>query len=438
MECNTEMKHGQKYRNVSNVVQAMTSYCNNILFKSMPYSEDFITYMESVFFKNGYRNYAVDDRNILIIHDGGIGDLIMFSPALRIIREIYPNSYITLLVTVGTEGVVSSCPYIDKVITNPFKCDSDNKKNIINAMSISQLILPDSYDVAFVYAEFTVSFFIAYLCGAKKRIGWINRPKERCIFQNMDSSITDKLINIPIVGNEKYVHSVDIYLGLIEEYTKRHIEDRSIEVWYTPRELQKMYKRIASIPHKKCIIVSFGGELAAKLWPVEKYILLAKKIIKTNKDILFVVVGGEKDRYISDIFKDALPYSNVLNLAGDVSITETAAVLAISDMYIGNDTCTMHIASANKIPVLAMFSYPASQGLTGYSTLEKCAPYDVPAVGVIPENALDDCISRKYHLGCIHNKPHCICQITVEKAFEGYEFLKNKIEAGEHTVDYIY
>lgn len=432
------MDNAELHRNVSNVIQAMKSYCSNILFKSSLNINNIMTYMEKVFEKNGYRNFTEEDKRILLIHDGGIGDLIMFSPVLRIIKYIYSNAYITLLVTAGTEDVVSSCPYIDKVLTNPFKCDSDNKNNIINAMSVSQLILSDFYDLVFVYAEFSISFFIAYLCGARKRIGWVNRPEVRCIFQNMSPSVTDKLINIPITGNEKYIHSVDIYLGLIEEYTKRHIEDRSVEVWYTPRELQKMYKRIASIPHKKCIIVSFGGELAAKLWPVEKYILLAKKIIKTNKDILFVVVGGEKDRYISDIFKDALPYSNVLNLAGDVSITETAAVLAISDMYIGNDTCTMHIASANKIPVLAMFSYPASQGLTGYSTLEKCAPYDVPAVGVIPENALDDCISRKYHLGCIHNKPHCICQITVEKAFEGYEFLKNKIEAGEHTVDYIY
>lgn len=432
------MDNAELHRNVLNVIQAMKSYCSNMLFKSSLNVNNIMAYMEKVFEENGYRNFTKEDKRILIIHDGGIGDLTMFSPVLRAIRSIYSNAYITLLVTVGTEGVVSSCPYIDKVLINPFKCDSDNKNNIINAMSISQLILPDFYDVAFVYAEFTVSFFIAYLCGAKKRIGWINRPKERCIFLNMDSSITDKLINIPIVGNEKYVHSVDIYLGLIEEYTKRHIEDKSMEIWYTPRELQKMYKHIVSIQHNKCIVISFGGELAAKLWPIEKYILLAKKIIKVNKDTLFVVVGGEKDRSISNMFEEALSDSNVLNLAGDISITETAAVLAISDMYIGNDTCTMHIAAANKIPVLAMFSYPASQGLTGYSTLEKYAPYEVPAVGVIPENALEDCIHRKYHLGCIHNKPHCICQITVEKAFEGYEFLKKKIEAGEQTVDYIY
>ena len=57
-----------------------------------------------------------DGKKIFITTGGGIGDLIMFTPALRRIKEMYPTCKITMMTIDKTVDVISKIPYIDKVV----------------------------------------------------------------------------------------------------------------------------------------------------------------------------------------------------------------------------------------------------------------------------------------------------------------------------------
>lgn len=67
--------------------------------------------------KNNYEKCKnLNGRHILIESGGGVGDLIMFTPALRRLKELYPSCILTFLTIDKTVDVINRIPYIDKVI----------------------------------------------------------------------------------------------------------------------------------------------------------------------------------------------------------------------------------------------------------------------------------------------------------------------------------
>ena len=56
--------------------------------------------------------------NILIIKHGSLGDLIQANGAIKDIKDFHSNSKVLLLTSVQYSYFMSSCPYIDGVITD--------------------------------------------------------------------------------------------------------------------------------------------------------------------------------------------------------------------------------------------------------------------------------------------------------------------------------
>ena len=83
---------------------------------------DFINHMEEKFSAAGYRTPKTPDKSrgerteILIIYDLRAGDFIMTSGAIREIRRLYPDAYITLLVSGAAFQLAEHCPHVDEVM----------------------------------------------------------------------------------------------------------------------------------------------------------------------------------------------------------------------------------------------------------------------------------------------------------------------------------
>ncbi|MCK4472697.1 MAG: hypothetical protein KAW49_13035, partial [Anaerolineae bacterium] len=58
--------------------------------------------------------------SLLVVRPDHLGDLLFLTPALRRLREGFPEAHITLLVGPWGREVVGRCPYVDEVITSPF------------------------------------------------------------------------------------------------------------------------------------------------------------------------------------------------------------------------------------------------------------------------------------------------------------------------------
>ena len=98
-----------------------------------------------------------------------------------------------------------------------------------------------------------------------------------------------------------------------------------------------------------------GSKMPAKIWPLERFADLGKRLREDFPEMQFVVLGGAEDaaigRELCSIWGE-----KAHNLAGKLSVFGSAAILERCIGYVGNDTGTMHLAAMTGVPCVAIFS----------------------------------------------------------------------------------
>jgi ADP-heptose:LPS heptosyltransferase len=127
------------------------------------------------------------------------------------------------------------------------------------------------------------------------------------------------------------------------------------------------------------VAVCTGGKTATQLWPWENYAKVVGRLI--NEHRLFpVIIGGNEDRPIAE--KLLLTWKTGLCAAGELSVRESAALLAGARFYLGNDTGAMHLAAAVGTPCVGVFSGRNWPGIwEPYGELHQVLRHDVPCTG---------------------------------------------------------
>lgn len=92
-----------------------------------------------------------------------------------------------------------------------------------------------------------------------------------------------------------------------------------------------------------------------KRWPLDHW----RDLIRTMRDTKFVVLGGPEDRFLAEL--PAVAPERVVNLAGKLSLRESADVVAAADALVSNDTGLMHVAEQIGKPCVALMG-PAPFG----------------------------------------------------------------------------
>ena len=99
-----------------------------------------------------------------------------------------------------------------------------------------------------------------------------------------------------------------------------------------------------------------------KMWPIENYLQLESTLKDINNRIKFVLVGSKGERALANRFKKKSV--DAINLVGETSILDLAALMTYFRIFISPDTGPLHIACAMGINVVALFG-PTNYRHTG-------------------------------------------------------------------------
>lgn len=99
-----------------------------------------------------------------------------------------------------------------------------------------------------------------------------------------------------------------------------------------------------------------------KVWPLENFITLAKQLNNLHNDYQIVLTGSPNERHLADDFKRHVP--NVVDVVGKTNLLQLAALMQRFSVYLCSDTGTMHVACAMKTPLIALFG-PTNINRTG-------------------------------------------------------------------------
>jgi len=129
--------------------------------------------------------------------------------------------------------------------------------------------------------------------------------------------------------------------------------------------IEKTKKKYNFSDNFKYICIGFSASGPTKRWDIRNYIKLAEEINKT-KSCKFYLAGGKNDEELFKQFMNSSIGSNCFSFK-DLSIRETLPIIKNCNIYIGNDTGWLHIASALNIKCLALFMDSPAQAYGKYS-----------------------------------------------------------------------
>jgi len=129
--------------------------------------------------------------------------------------------------------------------------------------------------------------------------------------------------------------------------------------------IEKTKKKYNFDNNFKHICIGFSASGPTKRWDIKKYIKLAEEINKVQL-CKFYLAGGKNDEKLFKQFTDSSIGNSCISFK-DLSIQETLPIIKNCNIYIGNDTGWLHIASALNIKCLGLFVDSPVQAYGKYS-----------------------------------------------------------------------
>jgi ADP-heptose:LPS heptosyltransferase len=127
------------------------------------------------------------------------------------------------------------------------------------------------------------------------------------------------------------------------------------DFWYLPQDEQMVAHYLGELysSNRPLVAVHCGGHhFNRKRWPVESFVELAEALRKYYGCEVFCI-GGTEDLEAAETIRSSVP--GVKTTAGDLTLSQTAALLTKCRLMIGNDSGPLHLSVAVNTPTIGLF-----------------------------------------------------------------------------------
>ena len=279
---------------------------------------------------------------ILILALSGIGDALLFTPALKLMRQAEPRAQIDVLAMFkGVQDMFERNPHVDRVYFFDFLA-----AGLLPSLKFIGR-LRGKYDATVnVYPSNRREYnAVNFLLGAKKRAGvrYLRRDIQNFGFLN----------NVRISENDEH-HNVVQNIQLCEKLLGvRFGEEPDLEFPLPDRDLENARKYLHAMGVGDAdVVIGFhpGGSTLKnhinKRWAPEKFAELGKALINAHKAKVLVFGGSEEQDLKEQIVKMIGPLRAFSIDARDLA--HTAAIIERCNVFVSNDSSLLHVASAMK------------------------------------------------------------------------------------------
>ena len=387
----------------------------------------FVKKADAVFEAHGFREESFGVKQILIVTQNNLGDVILLSSMMRELRRNNPDAYITVIVSKAGYPYMRLCPYANEVHGSNIGFQQGNLYDDVQEIFeiCREYLWAKKIDVCFIPQWSQVSLktkLFCYISGARERIG----------FAEDGYSIYVKETNFDFgAENINVLYSKAVYTPaeIIQEAARDlyliteagcDIKELRSEMWLSNEAAQKASVIIKERSKNKIpVALCVGSAEMTRKYPIEKWI----EVIRGLSDrAVFFIIGGPIEEEDGAAIERSVPKDAVCNLTGKLFVEESLAVIAAAELYLGNDTGMMHAAAASGRPIVAVFreAVDREEILTGVlSEYRRFEPWQIPYIALRPEHPLDDCGKSMIYGWCtVHDRPHCITQVKSEEVIE--------------------
>lgn len=283
-----------------------------------------------------------------VVSASGIGDSLMATPLIEGIKRCNPGLRLVVASTDVFAQVFEGNPHVDAILTYSLRPWA-----VLSFMRLVWRLRRERIDVLFAAqpANTIRHSLIAALSGARVRLkhtydyGAAFERDLSFVYQiRLPDSMKRHRVELNLdflrfLGEEVGEGSISPYLGVGRKAREK------VESWLLSVNRGKETPGLFAL-HP-------GGVRQNKRWTAQGFSEVGREIISSGFSVCLVGGGDEQD--LCQHIAREIGVDGVLNAAGLFSLEETAALLKKCRCLISNDTGIMHLATAVKIPVVALF-----------------------------------------------------------------------------------
>ncbi|WP_456325912.1 glycosyltransferase family 9 protein [Desulfonauticus submarinus] len=334
-----------------------------------------------------------DSFKILVIKLDHLGDLLLSIPALCLLRQKFPNSYIDIVVGHWNKNLAEKIGFFKNIFVFDFfreKSEEAAKENFMTNKTFFENL--GEYDIAIdLRRPRDTRIFLTYV-KAKLKVGYktfskIDEKLDICLPTDIDEPHKIKPCN-----------KTHISIQLL-----RLVEAIPYYTFYLPNITSNI--RSISIQSSKKIALFPGAGNAIKQWPLDYWKKLTENLIQCGFEIEVFLANSERN--YGKLFQDKPRTKIYIGLDVESLIKKLSCCL----LTIANNSFGAHISSFIDLPVVAIFgghelysewAPPFNKSVIVYSDVS-CAPCHLPRIKDCP-----------YDLICLRQiQPDFVCNVVL-------------------------
>ncbi len=281
-------------------------------------------------------------HRILLLRTDRIGDVVLTTPVVSILRNYFPGVQMTFMANSYTKPLLACHRHINHIICYDPK---GKHKGLLGHFKLAKEIKKANFDAAIFFYPRPWLALVVRLASIPLRIGhgyrWYSFLFNRRIFEHRKSGHKHELI-----------HNLSLLKPLIGDAAT----DIRFEFDIPENVLQKRENlfKTKGVRENNYIILHPGNGGSAPNLSLTQYQFIVRHLLKKTKLQIILTGAGEESSFVNEIIE---PFKslNLFNLAGKLTMQMLMAVIADARIFIATSTGPLHIANAFGIPIIGFY-----------------------------------------------------------------------------------
>lgn len=299
-------------------------------------------------------------ERVLVIMPSWVGDVVMATPALRMLRDALPDAHLTAGLRAGLGELLEGSTLIDATLTI-------DTRGLAGPLRAGHQIRRGNFHAALLLTNSFSTALAAWLGCVPRRVGYERDGRGLLLTEPLRAPRRGgRWLVVPAV--RYYAHAASAFLGGPRELEHLFPDSRThaplgiaegtcLELGVSPVQESRaraVLQRGGVLPGEPYAILNPGGNNPAKRWPAERFARVADHLAEHHQmRVLINGSPGERDlvREIADACRThavCLP-ELAMTLGGLKGIIRGARLM------VTNDTGPRHIAAAFGVPMVSLF-----------------------------------------------------------------------------------
>lgn len=272
----------------------------------------------------------MQNKRILFINFGGLGDEILFLPTILSVKKEFPTSLITLALEERSKGITSLTDIIDEV----YFADIKGKNKYFELLKLLFKIWRGKFDMVISSgANKFISIFL-FMTFIKEKYGY-------------NTGKLSKMLLTKAVDLNKNQYAVKMYHDLAKPVTNivTELPELSIQKKPTISNTVLVHPGVSKLSVQKGMI---------KTIPAEEWARVVEGLFDRGKRVL--LIGGPDDRECIETIIKIVPSHKFENLYGTTkNLKDLAELVSSSEKFLCSDSAPLHIAVALGVQTYVIF-----------------------------------------------------------------------------------